>query len=51
VVWQWVPADLNQGYLANYFWLLAIIMAVDLAAFAYIARGYEYKVRCNTLRQ
>ena len=42
---QWLPADVNEGHLANYFALLAVIMLVDLLLFIKISQTYEYKVR------
>jgi len=39
---QLVPADLNTGYLASFFLLLAGLMVVDLAGFSWAAKSYEY---------
>lgn len=41
---QWIPSDLNRGYLAYFFVLLGVIMMLDLGAFVWISQGYEYKV-------
>jgi len=42
---QWLPEDVNEGHLAYYFALLAVIMMLDLMVFVKISRTYEYKVR------
>jgi hypothetical protein len=42
-VWQWLPADVNQGYMMYYFFLLAGIQLVDLLIFIWVASGYQYK--------
>lgn len=39
---QLVPADLNTGYLASFFFMLAGLMALDLLGFAWAAKGYQY---------
>jgi solute carrier family 15 (peptide/histidine transporter), member 3/4 len=40
---QWLPADVNQGYMMYYFFLLAGIQLVDLLIFIWVASGYQYK--------
>lgn len=40
---QWLPADVNEGQLVDYFLLLAIIMLIDWIIFCYYANKYEYK--------
>lgn len=39
----WVPADLDEGHLDWYFFLLAALMGGTTVVFYFIARGYEYK--------
>ncbi len=39
----WLPANLNDGHLADYFVVLAALMAVNLVYFHHISKGYEYK--------
>lgn len=39
-----VPSNLNEGYLASFFFLLAGILALDAIGFAYVAKGYVYQV-------
>jgi len=41
---EWVADDLNEGYLENYFFLLAGLMVVSTFVFIRIASNYEYKV-------
>lgn len=39
---QLVPADLNAGYLAEFFFILAGLMILDMLGFACAAKGYTY---------
>ncbi len=38
---EWVPANLNEGALAHYFFLLAAIMAAMTAGFVVVARRFQ----------
>ncbi|KAJ6806015.1 putative protein NRT1/ PTR FAMILY 6.3 [Iris pallida] len=40
---QWLPDDLNKGRLYDFYWLLAVLSAVNLALFFASARWYIYK--------
>merc|ERR1712154_489928 len=40
---QWIPNDLDNGYLEYYFFLISGIMIVTLIAFIPFARKYNYK--------
>eukprot|EP01083_Nonionella_stella_P066368 174721_1 len=40
---QWIPNDLDDGYLEYYFFLIAGIMIVTLIAFIPAARKYKYR--------
>lgn len=40
---QWVPDDVNEGYLANFFFLLAALMVLAMGLLYYFAKDYEYK--------
>ncbi|CAH1243902.1 SLC15A4 [Branchiostoma lanceolatum] len=39
---DWFPEELNDGFVERYFFLLAAMLAVNLAAFISVARGYTY---------
>lgn len=39
----WLPNDLNEGRAADYFYLLACIMVVDVVYFWFMMRGYTEK--------
>lgn len=39
----WLADNLNEGELYNFYWLLAVLSAVNLAVFLVLARGYVYK--------
>ena len=40
---EWISEDLNNGYLENYFFLMAGIMILSTAVFVNQARAYQYK--------
>ncbi|MEW5301562.1 MAG: hypothetical protein WDW36_004415 [Sanguina aurantia] len=40
---QWLPRDLNQGRLDLFFLLMAVILSLNILAFALVARKFEYK--------
>eukprot|EP00604_Paraphysomonas_vestita_P001050 CAMPEP_0174822468 /NCGR_PEP_ID=MMETSP1107-20130205/15903_1 /TAXON_ID=36770 /ORGANISM="Paraphysomonas vestita, Strain GFlagA" /LENGTH=222 /DNA_ID=CAMNT_0016041413 /DNA_START=1139 /DNA_END=1804 /DNA_ORIENTATION=- len=40
---EWIPENLDDGHLANYFFLLAGIMAINQLVFYRISSGYQYK--------
>ncbi|CAN6295856.1 unnamed protein product [Urochloa humidicola] len=39
----WIPDDLDDGHLDRFFWLLAVMSALNLAVFVYCARRYRRK--------
>ena len=39
----WLPKDLNEGRLDLFFLLLAVLMALNLLLFLWVAMKYEYK--------
>lgn len=39
---QLIPGDLNEGFLASFFFLLAGIMVLNTLGFAWAAKGYTY---------
>ncbi|RCV45739.1 hypothetical protein SEVIR_9G480900v4 [Setaria viridis] len=39
----WIPDDLNDGHLDRFFWLLAVMSALNLAVFVCCARRYKRK--------
>eukprot|EP00058_Branchiostoma_floridae_P015933 XP_002601421.1 hypothetical protein BRAFLDRAFT_122826 [Branchiostoma floridae] len=39
---NWFPEELNDGFVERYFFLLAALLSVNLAAFISVARGYTY---------
>ncbi|KAJ3689847.1 hypothetical protein LUZ61_019011 [Rhynchospora tenuis] len=39
----WLADNLNEGELYNFYWLLAILSAVNLVVFLILAKGYVYK--------
>ncbi|KAG6526528.1 hypothetical protein ZIOFF_016518 [Zingiber officinale] len=39
----WLANSLNQGKLNNFYWLLAVLSGVNLAAYLLAAKGYIYK--------
>ncbi|KAF7810123.1 protein NRT1/ PTR FAMILY 6.3-like [Senna tora] len=39
----WLADNLNEGRLYNFYWLLAILCALDLVAYLFCAKGYVYK--------
>ncbi|KAK4789822.1 hypothetical protein SAY86_017126 [Trapa natans] len=47
----WIPDNLNYGHLDYFFWLLAVLSALNLGAFLLVARWYTYKKAVGTLRQ
>ena len=40
---EWISEDLNNGYLENYFFLLAALMVLCTLIFAKQAKDYVYK--------
>merc|ERR1712013_109861 len=40
---QWIPPDLDDGFLEYYFLMIAAIMLLTLVAFVPYARRYQYK--------
>ena len=40
---EWIPTDLDKGYLEYYFFLIAGIMIVTLIAFIPYSKTYAYK--------
>jgi hypothetical protein len=39
----WLAEDFNHGGLKNYYYLLAVIMSIDLVIFVIFAHFYTYK--------
>ncbi|WOL10159.1 hypothetical protein Cni_G18913 [Canna indica] len=39
----WLPDDLNQGKLYDFYWLVAVMSAINMVLFVVVARGYAYK--------
>jgi peptide/histidine transporter 3/4 len=39
----WLADNLNDGRLDYFYWLLAVISAINLVLFTFAARGYVYK--------
>lgn len=39
----WVADNINQGHMQYYYYTLAVLMAINLIAFFFIARRYRYK--------
>lgn len=46
----WIPDNLNHGHLHYFYWLLALLSVLNLAAFILVARWYTYKKPVGTLR-
>lgn len=46
----WIPDNLNHGHLHYFYWLLAILSAVNLGVFLVVAKWYTYKKPVGTLR-
>lgn len=46
----WIPDNLNHGHLHYFYWLLALLSVVNLAAFILVAKWYTYKKPVGTLR-
>ena len=42
VQYPWIPVEINEGYLENFFFLLGGIMAVNVCAFLIVANRYEH---------
>ncbi|WOL02021.1 protein NRT1/ PTR FAMILY 8.1-like [Canna indica] len=40
----WIPDNINRGHLDYFFWLLAILSAVNFLVYLLIAKWYTYKV-------
>lgn len=41
----WLPDNLNQGRLYDFYWLLAALSVMNLGVFLFCAKGYVYKDR------
>lgn len=39
----WIPDNLNNGHLHYFFWLLAVLSAVNLGVYLLVAKWYTYK--------
>lgn len=39
----WIPDNLNKGHLHYFFWLLAVLSAVNLGVYLSVAKWYTYK--------
>ncbi|GFY82316.1 peptide transporter 1 [Actinidia rufa] len=39
----WIPDNLNYGHLDYFFWLLAVLSAVNLGFYMFVAKWYTYK--------
>jgi len=48
---QWIPNDLNDGYLEYFFFVLAILLAFNLILFVIVAENYNYRYRKRPLEQ
>ncbi|XWS28735.1 hypothetical protein CRYUN_Cryun25bG0096500 [Craigia yunnanensis] len=46
----WIPDNLNYGHVHYFFWLLAVLSALNLGAFLLIAKWYTYKRPVGTPR-
>ncbi|TQE00942.1 hypothetical protein C1H46_013482 [Malus baccata] len=46
----WIPNNLNYGHLDYFFWLLAVLSALNLGVYLFIAKWYTYKKTVGTLR-
>ena len=44
---SWFNNNLNRAHIDNFYWLLAGLSAVELAAFLYFAKSYVYNVRTS----
>ena len=42
----WLADKLNDGRLDYFYWLLAVVSAINLVLFTSAARGYVYKEKC-----
>ena len=42
---EWLPENLDEGHLADYFVVLAALMAINLVYFYYISKDYTYKTQ------
>ncbi|KAG5146763.1 hypothetical protein JHK84_032306 [Glycine max] len=40
---SWIGKDINSSRLDRFYWMLAVINALDLCAFLFLARSYTYK--------
>lgn len=46
----WIPDNLNYGHLHYFFWLLAILSALNLGVYLLISKWYTYKKPLGNLR-
>ncbi|KAI9117777.1 hypothetical protein K1719_011192 [Acacia pycnantha] len=46
----WIPDNLNYGRIHYFFWLLAVLSALNLVIYLLVARMYKYKRPVGTLR-
>lgn len=46
----WIPDNLNHGHIDDFFYLLAVMSALNLGAYLFIASWYTYKRPVGTLK-
>lgn len=46
----WIPDNLNYGHIDYFFWLLAMLSALNLIAFLAVANWYTYKTAVGAIR-
>ncbi|KAI7845604.1 hypothetical protein COHA_000891 [Chlorella ohadii] len=39
----WVPDNVNDGHMDYFFWMMAVLMALTLVVYIFIARAFRYK--------
>ncbi|XP_051212529.1 protein NRT1/ PTR FAMILY 8.2-like [Lolium perenne] len=44
----WIPDNLNRGHLDYFFWLLAVLSAINFVVYLFIANWYKYKATAPT---
>ncbi|PRW58143.1 NRT1 PTR FAMILY -like [Chlorella sorokiniana] len=40
---SWVPDNVNDGHMDYFFWMMAVLMALTLVVYVFIARSFRYK--------
>uniref|UniRef100_A0ACD5UX42 Uncharacterized protein n=1 Tax=Avena sativa TaxID=4498 RepID=A0ACD5UX42_AVESA len=45
----WIPDNLNRGHLDYFFWLLAVLSAINFVIYLFVANWYKYKTTAPVL--